>query len=120
MTDATEYLLYLQEQEALICRSCKHCLQPDGIEDHLRRKHLTIPLDVRKELVSYAKGLILRTPSEVVAPVTVDLAFDGLKVIQGFRCSICQSLYGTLRSIEKHCTTHRWMKPEGMSHDEMI
>ena len=71
MIDISKYLLYLQEQQALICRSCKYCLQPNGIENHLQRKHSAIPLKVRKELVSYAESLILRNPSEVVTPVTV-------------------------------------------------
>ena len=119
MINSSEYLLYLREQQALICRGCKYYLQPNGVEKHLQRNHLAIPLKVRKELMSYAESLILRNPSEVVAPVAVGPAFDDLKAIQGFRCSICQGLYGTPRSIEKHCITHRWMKPEGMSHHDM-
>lgn len=119
MINASKYLLYLQEQQVLICRGCKYCLQPNGVEKHLGREHSAIPLKVRKELVSYAASLILRNPSEVVAPVAVGSAFDGLKVIQGFRCSICQSLYGTPRSIEKHCMTHKWTKPEGTSHNRI-
>ena len=95
MINSSEYLLYLREQQALICRDCKYCLQPNGVEKHLQRNHLAIPLEIRKELMSYAERLILRNPSEVVAPVAVGPAFDGLKVIQGFHCSICQGLYGT-------------------------
>src|SRR5947207_14519125 len=115
MIDISKYLLYLQEEQALICRSCKHCLQPNGVENHLQRKHSAVPLEVRKELLSYAESLILRNPSEVVMPVTVVPIFDCLKVTQGFRCSMCNSLYGTPGSIKKHCEGHRWTKPEGMS-----
>ena len=120
MIDASEYLIYLQEQQALICRGCKYCLQPNGVEKHLQRKHSAILLEVRKELISYRESLILRNPSEVVASVAVGPAFDGLKVIQGFHCSICQGLYGTPRSIEKHCLTHRWTKPEDMSRNQIV
>ena len=117
MIDTSEYLLYLQEQQALVCRGCKYCLQRDGVERHLQRNHLATQLEIRKELVSYAESLILREPSEVIIPITVIPAFDCLEIIQGFQCSICNSLYGTPRSIEKHCRTHRWMEAEGMNHN---
>jgi len=90
-------------------------LQPNGIEGHLQRKHLSIPLEVHKELVSYAESLILRNPSEVIAPVTVVSTFDCLKVTKGFHCSICNALYGTPHSIQEHCRAHKWMEPEGTS-----
>src|SRR5947207_9479751 len=113
MINLSKYLLYLQEQQVLICRSCKYCLYPTWVENHLRRKHSAVPLEVRKELVSYAESLILRDPSKVIVPVTIVPAFDCLKVIEGFRCSICNSLYGTPGSIKEHCKTHTWTKPEG-------
>jgi hypothetical protein len=115
MIDESKYLLYLPEQQLLICRTCKYCLHPDGVENHLQRKHLAIPLKIRKELVSYVRGLTLRSPSEVITPVTVVSAFEWLEVIQGFRCSVCNSLCGTPRSIQEHCRGHTWSKPEGMS-----
>jgi len=117
MIDASRYLVYLQEQQALICRGCKYCLQPNGVERHLQRKHSVISLKVRKELVNYAESLTLRNPSEVITPVTVIPAFDCLEVIRGFRCSACNCLYGTPRSIEEHCRTHRRTMQEGSSHN---
>ena len=63
----------------------------------------------------YAESLILRKPSEVVMPDSIIPAFEYLKVIPGFRCSSCNSLQGTLNSIEKHCSAHTWTKPEGMN-----
>src|SRR5438046_10352690 len=50
MTNESEYLLYLLEQQALICRSCQYCLQPDGVRRHLQRKHQAIPLKGVSEL----------------------------------------------------------------------
>ena len=82
--------------------------------------HSAIPLKVCKKLMSYVKGLTLRNPSEMITPVTIVAAFDCLKVTQGFYCSICNSLYGTSRSIEEHCRGHRWMKPEDMSHNQIL
>ncbi len=104
MIDASEYFLYLQEQQVLICQSCQYCLQPNGVKKHLQRKHSA---DVRKKLMSYAECLILRDPSKVVVPVTFVSAFECLKVTQGFCCSICNSLCGT---IKEHCKAHRWTK----------
>lgn len=120
MIDESKYLQYLEEQQALVCRNCKHCLQPDGVEDHLRRKDGKIPLDIRKKLVSYAESLTLRNPSEVIMPTTIVPAFDSLEVIQGFRCSFCSVLYGTPNSIEKHCRSHKWTRPEGIRHVKII
>jgi len=113
MIDMSEYLLYLQEQQVLICRSCGYCLQPNGIGKHFQRTHSAVSLKVRKELMGYAESLILRNPSEVVTPVTIVPAFDCLKVTQGFHCS-------TPGSIKEHCKTHRWTKPEGMSHHQIV
>src|SRR5947207_11622720 len=104
--DTSEYLLYLPEQQVLICRTCKYCLHPNEIENHLQRKHLAIPLKIRKELVSYVEGLMLRSPSEVITSIIVVSAFECLKITQGFRCSTCNCLYETPRSIQEHCRGH--------------
>jgi Orsellinic acid/F9775 biosynthesis cluster protein D len=117
MINGPEYLLYLLEQQVLICRSCQYCLQPNGVRGHLQRKHQAIPLKVRKELVIYAESLTLRDPSKVVTPAAIIPAFEGLKVTPGYCCSICGSLYGTIGSIEEHCTkAHGWTESEGTSH----
>ena len=120
MIDASNYLIYLREQQTLICRSCEYCLQPNGIEKHLQRTHSVIPLKIRRELVSYAESLILRNPFEVITSFTVIPIFDCLKMTPGFRCLMYNSLYGTLGSIKKHCKGHRWMKPEGMSRNSIV
>jgi len=119
MTDESKYLVYLQDQQALVCHNCKHCLQPNGVEDHLRRKDKKIPLKIRQELVAYAGHLTLRNPSEVITPATIIPAFDCLEVIHGFRCLVCHALYGTPRSIKGHCNSHKWMKPEGMEYNQI-
>src|SRR6266496_3667589 len=106
MINVSKYLLYLQEEQALIYRNCKYCLQSNGVENHLQRKHSTIPLKVCKKLMNYVESLILRNPSEVVVLIIIVLIFDCLKVTQGFRCSIYNYLYETLGSIKKHCEVH--------------
>jgi hypothetical protein len=120
MTNDREYLLYLPEQQVLICRSCQYCLQPNGVGGHLQRNHQAIPLKIRKELVSYAESLILRNPCQIVASITIIPAFEGLKVTPGFCCSICDSLYRTIGSIEEHCIkAHGWIESKGTDHNEL-
>jgi hypothetical protein len=120
MINGPAYLLYLPEQQVLVCRSCQHCLQANGVGRHLQRKHQAIPLKIQKELVSYAESLTLRNPCEVVTPVTIIPAFEGLKVTPGFCCSVCGSLYGTIGSIEEHCTkAHAWTESKDTDHNEL-
>jgi hypothetical protein len=52
MINTSEYLLYLQEQQALVCRSCKYCLQPNGVERYLQRNHLAISLKILSSIVA--------------------------------------------------------------------
>lgn len=119
MIDVSEYVKYLPEQQALICRGCKYCLQPNGVEGHLGRTHTAVKLEVRKELVSYAEKLTLRNPSEIMTPITAIPAFDDLRITRGFRCAFCDGLYGTPGNIKEHCKSHNWPKPEGTSYNRI-
>src|SRR5947207_3199614 len=92
LIDPSEYLLYLPEKQVLICRTCKYCMHPNGVENHLQRKHLAISLKVRKELISYARDLTLQSQSEVITSITIISVFEYLEVTQGFRYSACNSL----------------------------
>ena len=116
MIDANEYLIHLPEQQVLVCRSCKYCLQPDGVYQHLQRSHLTIPVKVRKELIEYTEDLTLRGPTKVITPTRSISAFECLKIIDGFQCSVCNTLCGTIGSVKKHCATaHKWTEFKGIS-----
>ena len=53
--------------------------------------------------MSYAKSLILRNSSEVVAPIIIIVAFESLEVTLEFHYSICNSLYEMIDNIEEHC-----------------
>jgi len=107
MTDTSQYLSYLQEQQALACRSCKYCLQPNGVESHLQRKHSAVPLKIYKKLMNYAESLILRKSSKVVTPVIIVFIFDCLKIIERFCCLMCNYLYEILSNIKEYCKDHR-------------
>jgi len=115
MTDVNKYLTHLSKQQVLVCRDCKYCLQPNDIQRHLQTKHLAISLDVRQELVRYAEELLLPISSEVVTSTTIVPAFECLEVTDEFCCLICDSLCGTIRSVEEHCRcVHQWTKSKGI------
>ena len=78
-----------------------------------------ILLNIYKELVNYIKNLILWISSKIIMLITIDLAFNNLKVIQGFYYSIYQSLYEILYNIKKYYIIHRWMKSKDMNYHDM-
>ena len=103
MLNLNDYLFYLENQRLIVCKSCRYCLQPDGVERHLRTEHEAVPLVVRKELVKYVDGLELVSFVELVSPTDVIQAFECLKVTNGFMCLICDGLYGTEESMRVYC-----------------
>src|SRR5438876_122385 len=114
MIDVNQYLIYLQDQQVHVCRTCKYCLQPNGTYAHLQSKHSEIPLKTRKKLVEYAKGLTLQSPSRVPIPTSLIASFECLKVTPGFQCLICGALWGTKDSMKEHCKdAHDWTKSKG-------
>ena len=116
MVNHCDYFVYLEEQQLLVCRSCKDCLQQDGIEQHLRREHRTIPLSTRKELVTYGKNLMLVNPVDVRIYEHVIPAFQYLDIIEVFCCMICDALYGSIESMRVHYSIgHKDKFIEGMS-----
>ena len=102
MSNTCDYFVYLKEQQLLVCRSCKYCLQLHGIERHLRWEHQSIPLLVRKELVNYMKSLAVINSIEVIIPIHSIPALDVLEIINRFCCMICKVLYGVLASMRVH------------------
>ena len=116
MIDVNQYLIYLQDQQVHVCRTCQYCLQSNEIYTHLRSKHSEIPLKTRKKLVEYAKGLTLQRPSRVPIPTSFIASFECLKVTAGFQCLICGALCGIKDSMKKHCKdTHDWTKSKDMN-----
>ena len=99
MLNTSDYLIYLENERLLICGSCRYCLQSEGVERHLRRAHKSIPLAVRKELVNFAKGLLLRSVGDIIVPNTPILALEYLEVMNSFMYLKCEALYGTEVSI---------------------
>lgn len=100
--NVSEYLIYLQSEQLLICRTCRYCLQPKGVEQHLYREHKTIPLNTRNELVRYSQTLSVKNPTNVATPVNVVPAYEHLNITEGYCCLLCNALYGTLDSMRTH------------------
>jgi Orsellinic acid/F9775 biosynthesis cluster protein D len=109
MDDIHSYIIHSKELNALICRSCRYGLNPKGVNRHLRKWHKGVPLEVRKKIVEWCDGVTVNELMDVQTPTTEVNEIEGLKVVDGFMCRICNSLYGTPDSIEQHCyTTHGW------------
>ena len=71
MLNLNDYLFYLENQWLLVGKSCRYCLQPDGVERHLRIEHKAVPLVVRKEFVKYVDGLELVSSVELISPTDI-------------------------------------------------
>jgi Orsellinic acid/F9775 biosynthesis cluster protein D len=112
--DYTKYFVYLHEHKLLVCRDCKHCLQPNGIQLHLQKKHRSTQLVTRKALIEYANGLLLRGSKEAIAPTIPLPVFECLEITNGFQCLICDSLCGTIDDVKKHCRTHDQKTSQGI------
>jgi uncharacterized C2H2 Zn-finger protein len=109
MDDIHSYVVYSSELHALICRSCKYGLNPNGVDRHLRKWHKAIPLELRKRIVKWCDGLPAKPLSDVQIPMTEVNAIEGLKVTDGSMCLSCGSLFGTRLSMMRHCqTSHEW------------
>jgi hypothetical protein len=113
--DPHSYILHLSEFNALICRTCQHGMTGKGVARHFQRHHKSIPYDIRKQLVSFASGLLMPNSDEIILPSGEIQAIDGLEVVEGFACQGCVGLYGTLESIRQHCRKkHGWVKSQGI------
>ena len=112
--DYTKYFIYLHEHKLLVCHGCKHCLQPNGIQSHLQKKHQSTQLATRKELIEYAKGLSLHGPNQAITPTIPLPTFECLKITNGFQCLVCDSLCGTIDDMKKHCRTHDQRMSQGI------
>jgi uncharacterized C2H2 Zn-finger protein len=113
--DVHSYVLYLSEFNALICRTCQHGLTREGVARHFQRHHKSISNRIRKQLSSFASSLRVSNVDEIIFPSVEIEAIDGLDVIDGFACQECGWLYGTLKSIQKHCRArHGWVQANGI------
>jgi hypothetical protein len=108
-SDVNNYLWHEPRFKVLICLNCQHCLTPNEVENYVRRVHPWIPIKVRKELVDYSKGVLVVQAGETQIPSAEIQAIEGLKVIKGIICNLCEVVFGSITSMEVHCrNAHSW------------
>lgn len=115
--DPSKYVLYLENWQAVVClhEDCKYCMMPNGIELHLRRHHKTVySLELRRQIQSYTKRLILVHPSAINIPMNMPLPIEGLKVWNGWQCKKCFKVGPGKTGGKEHCRgQHGWTSLQG-------
>ena len=76
------------------------------------RKHKSIPLETRKQIVEYGGSLNLAQPENVSPPTVKIESIEGLEIFSDWRCQEqcendeiekCKECCTTETSMEKHC-----------------
>jgi hypothetical protein len=65
MEQVYRHLRYDEGFKVLICLSCQYCLTQSGVEKHFQRQYGCIPIDLRKELVRFSKGVVIAGPEDI-------------------------------------------------------
>ena len=115
--DASKYVLYLENWQVLIClhENCRYCLIPNGTKRHFQRRHSTIyELSLRKQIEGYAETLTLCQPSDIVVPMNTPPPIPGLKIWNGWQCTVCFKVGPAMDGGNQHCTDkHGWKTGRG-------
>ncbi|VUC28838.1 unnamed protein product [Clonostachys rosea] len=96
-----DFLVYLADFGVVICRQCRHAIQPTALDSHLLRHR--IYRHQRRALVERLKKLDLRQPDDVPVPERV-WQLPELSTHTGFRCDAggCGYLCTTSKGMEMH------------------
>jgi len=110
-----DHVRYLAEHGVLICRPCKHAVEPEGgIRAHLQSKHVALPITVRRSLIEYAAGVPLKAPEDVTMPDATSSPIPELELKDGCQCDECGYVCASESNMILHCKTeHRWIKVKG-------
>jgi hypothetical protein len=109
MEEIQSYVIYNEDLKALICRSCQYGLNPKGVKRHFQLYHKGVTLQLRKRIIAWCDTQSAKRLEDVEILMREVDAIEGLKVIDGFICHTCESLWGTLPSMMKHCqVSHKW------------
>ena len=115
-----EYFIYNAKWQVIICKGCRYCPAPGkSLARHLMDEHQSIPLDTRKELITWAETLDLVEPDRVMVPNPNTPPIKGLKLNEeGYKCEYigCIDPYtGTITSMKEHCKKkHGWISTNGI------
>src|SRR5579859_7282168 len=105
-------LLYNATLRVLICKLCRHALQPNGTTLHYQRHHADVlSLSQRRSLIAYEKS-VPQDPAATIKAITFasPLApIEGLRVVDGCQCLDCDWIAGTEGSAREHgLKGHGW------------
>lgn len=108
-----QYIFHNHQHRVIICRQHHCAILPTGVWRHFQNYHKAVPVEVRKGIEERVKQLDLLPPSEVVLPDNNTMV-KGLEIVKGFRCLYkeCNKLRGTIKSIQRHCCSHKWINSE--------
>lgn len=107
-----DLLQYLPEHKVIVCSTCRYCIKSNGVELHLQRFHKDVQFKIRKDWCNVvnqrAQSGDLLEPHEVVHPTRTSGPVKELRVVDGFECSTCGFVCGTLGTAQFHARTHGW------------
>jgi hypothetical protein len=85
------------------CTICQVALTTVGVANHLKHSHgfLKSLLDMEQLIAIAEEENVMDALPDIGSEVAVD-PFQGLKIHQGFQCSLCRSFAGTQEYIRKH------------------
>lgn len=108
----SELVLYNEKYKALVCIVCGICIKPSPADKrHLMDLHGEWPLELRKDILTYASRLCIAQPEEVVDPEPTEDPLPGLSIHDGWACKNCGYLCTSLGTMKEHCKrTHQWRK----------
>ena len=117
MINANQYLIYLQDQQVHVYRSCRYCLQSNETHEHLQRKYSEISLMTWKKLIKYINDLMLRQFSQISISILSISSFEYLKIIKGFQCLFYDFLSRIIDNMKKYYQDlHDWTKFKDIYH----
>ena len=80
------YVVYNARYGILICREHGYAMKSSFIERHFRNEHQSTPLEIRRQILEYAKTLPLVDPEDAPTPTDIPFQIIGLPVYNGFHC----------------------------------
>jgi hypothetical protein len=108
--------LFIHQPEycVILCRRCKHAVNPAQIKGHITANHCGVTKQQRQQIVDFVAGLshVAHTPDEVRYPDVSSAAVAGLPIYDnGLRCTAqvngraCSRTYREISGIQRHCHT---------------
>ena len=102
--------IYNERYRKLICKSCKYAVNGSSVQRHLLQNHRHVSLIQRKNTIQYANTLHLSHDNSD-PPEWNHTPIQGLQLLNGYECQVCQYICVERYSMEQHCRKeHEWKK----------